>query len=93
MCVSGTICISSRLLPPPGAATTSALRLMSQKLCVIDVCNSTISVCTAGAPRHTNQVFIGALKDLGEMAERTGLEPATPGVTGRYSNQLNYRSR
>ena len=29
---------------------------------------------------------------LREMAERTGLEPATPGVTGRYSNQLNYRS-
>ena len=28
----------------------------------------------------------------GELAERTGLEPATPGVTGRYSNQLNYRS-
>ncbi len=27
-----------------------------------------------------------------KMAERTGLEPATPGVTGRYSNQLNYRS-
>ena len=27
-----------------------------------------------------------------EMAERTGLEPATTGVTGRYSNQLNYRS-
>ena len=27
------------------------------------------------------------------LAERTGLEPATPGVTGRYSNQLNYRSR
>lgn len=26
------------------------------------------------------------------MAERTGLEPATPGLTGRYSNQLNYRS-
>ncbi len=25
------------------------------------------------------------------MADRTGLEPATPGVTGRYSNQLNYR--
>ena len=24
------------------------------------------------------------------LAERTGLEPATPGVTGRYSNQLNY---
>jgi hypothetical protein len=23
---------------------------------------------------------------------RTGLEPATPGVTGRYSNRLNYRT-
>ncbi len=23
--------------------------------------------------------------------QRTGLEPATPGVTGRYSNRLNYR--
>ena len=29
---------------------------------------------------------------LAIVAERTGLEPATPGVTGRYSNQLNYRS-
>ena len=26
------------------------------------------------------------------FAVRTGLEPATPGVTGRYSNQLNYRT-
>jgi hypothetical protein len=26
-----------------------------------------------------------------DMAQRTGLEPATPGVTGRYSNRLNYR--
>ena len=25
------------------------------------------------------------------MARRTGLEPATSGVTGRHSNQLNYR--
>ncbi len=28
----------------------------------------------------------------GKVAERTGLEPATSGVTGRHSNQLNYRS-
>ena len=27
------------------------------------------------------------------MADRTGLEPATSGVTGRHSNQLNYRSK
>ncbi len=33
--------------------------------------------------------MIGALQ---LMAEWTGLEPATPGVTGRYSNQLNYHS-
>ena len=33
-------------------------------------------------------------KDCGflNLAEWTGLEPATPGVTGRYSNQLNYHS-
>ena len=29
---------------------------------------------------------------FGVVAERTGLEPATPCVTGRYSNRLNYRS-
>ena len=34
-----------------------------------------------------------ALQKKGYMlAEQTGLEPATPGVTGRYSNQLNYCS-
>ncbi len=27
---------------------------------------------------------------MGEVARLTGLEPATPGVTGRYSNQLSY---
>ena len=29
---------------------------------------------------------------VSNVAERTGLEPATPCVTGRYSNRLNYRS-
>ena len=32
------------------------------------------------------------LQGLNALAEWTGLEPATPGVTGRYSNQLNYHS-
>jgi hypothetical protein len=36
--------------------------------------------------------FRNSLKLLNNLAERTGLEPATPGVTGRYSNQLNYHS-
>ena len=30
---------------------------------------------------------------LGLFADRTGLEPATSAVTGRHSNQLNYRSK
>ena len=42
------------------------------------------AVETKNAPE--GRIFIECL------AERTGLEPATPGVTGRYSNQLNYRS-
>ncbi len=33
------------------------------------------------------------MTDIKKLAEWTGLEPATPGVTGRYSNQLNYHSR
>lgn len=28
-----------------------------------------------------------------KLAERTGLEPVTPRVTGEYSDQLNYRSK
>ena len=28
----------------------------------------------------------------GPLAERTGLEPATSGLTGQRSNQLNYHS-
>ncbi len=32
------------------------------------------------------------LKGLNPLAVRTGLEPATPCVTGTYSNQLNYRT-
>ena len=32
-----------------------------------------------------------ARENLGGLAGRTGLEPATSGVTGRRYNQLNYR--
>ncbi len=32
-------------------------------------------------------IFFASLR---KVARLTGLEPATPGVTGRYSNQLSY---
>ncbi len=41
-----------------------------------------------GAKRTTSAVQHLELKE--EVARLTGLEPATPGVTGRYSNQLSY---
>ena len=41
-------------------------------------------------PGHKKRVPLGTLFLV--LAEWTGLEPATPGVTGRYSNQLNYHS-
>jgi hypothetical protein len=43
-----------------------------------------VTSCSSPVTRHSSPNK--------KMAERTGLEPATPGVTGRYSNQLNYRS-
>jgi hypothetical protein len=40
-----------------------------------------------------NGAYLAICAVFRNLAERTGLEPATPGVTGRYSNQLNYRSK
>ena len=44
--------------------------------------------------RRANEKALQLKKLQGQLllAEWTGLEPATPGVTGRYSNQLNYHS-
>ena len=43
---------------------------------------------------HTYMVRVAIYGDQIDlnMADRTGFEPATSGVTGRHSNQLNYRS-
>ena len=43
----------------------------------------------APGPEKTKAPLWGALED---MAEWTGLEPATSGVTGQHSNRLNYHS-
>jgi len=43
-------------------------------------------LATANKKTPENQGFILI------RADRTGLEPATSAVTGRHSNQLNYRS-
>lgn len=43
-------------------------------------------------PEKTNGLRDRSRSPLLCVAEWTGLEPATPGVTGRYSNQLNYHS-
>ena len=44
------------------------------------------------APTKKNGLQQYCCNPLILLAEWTGLEPATPGVTGRYSNQLNYHS-
>jgi hypothetical protein len=50
------------------------------------------SAIEADAQKMKNHAVHGGRRGALVLAERTGLEPATPGVTGRYSDQLNYRS-
>jgi hypothetical protein len=47
---------------------------------------------SVGEKRGKTPCALQTLTGQGLVAEWTGLEPATPGVTGRYSNQLNYHS-
>ena len=37
---------------PPGLQKREHSQSLAKKLCVIDVCNRTTDVCTAGAPQH-----------------------------------------
>ena len=47
---------------------------------------------TAKSPHKAGFPLVSGVQfQIPNMAQRTGLEPATPGVTGRYSNRLNYR--
>ena len=47
---------------------------------------ATVATCNKQKAR------ISGPSSVQKVAEWTGLEPATPGVTGRYSNRLNYHS-
>ena len=50
--------------------------------------------CKCGAiliNKKSNKLLINLLDSY--LAVWTGLEPATPCVTGRYSNQLNYHTK
>ena len=58
----------------------------------LDKANANVAGMLNAPPTLNTRAFESLAKPLIELAERTGLEPATPGVTGRYSNQLNYRS-
>ncbi len=50
----------------------------------IDFCATVFATPNKKAPDNQGLLLI--------KADRTGLEPATSAVTGRHSNQLNYRS-
>ncbi len=49
-------------------------------------------VCAHAGRTKKNGLQQNCCNPLISLAEWTGLEPATPGVTGRYSNRLNYHS-
>jgi hypothetical protein len=51
-----------------------------------------VSSKQAKVDKTGNKKGTAVMQSLQNLAEWTGLEPATPGVTGRYSNQLNYHS-
>jgi hypothetical protein len=54
--------------------------------------SSSVPIDVPTVPTKKNGLQQNCCNPLILLAERTGLEPATPGVTGRYSNQLNYHS-
>ena len=70
-------------------AMVRIVRLELTRLAALPPQDSVSTNSTISAEKHRKP----ASRQLKKMAERTGLEPATPGVTGRYSNQLNYRSK
>ena len=54
--------------------------------------NESAIIASVQAHRNTRINRLAGQSPCMKLAEWTGLEPATPGVTGRYSNRLNYHS-
>ncbi len=73
-------------LASPGATAGAVMRRPPQPFALVGI-GPQNKRHKKGAPL----VMMGSAPFL-VLAEWTGLEPATPGVTGRYSNQLNYHS-
>jgi hypothetical protein len=85
---------------PQGPVNWHAMRLGGQDALAVRASKKLRSdelLVTAFAPTRLkmelDRVPLWRGDHVSVMAEWTGLEPATPGVTGRYSNQLNYHSR
>ena len=83
MLVSGAARRRQRKLTPPPKAGSFPFCIQTRGLCFA-AARVVIPPVNANTPSPAN--------GDGVLAERTGLEPATSGVTGRRSNQLNYRS-
>ena len=83
---SGTRVDSGHPWPSPCGRSRCA---QASKSAILPICRLFIFLVSPSSKRKTGPTR-GPVFVL--LAEWTGLEPATPGVTGRYSNQLNYHS-
>ena len=89
----------SRLCPPNQRFAFGFLQISSRPRHPGRSANSSPCRASRRLPPPSECALPGAPQKKGELsfafevlAEWTGLEPATPGVTGRYSNRLNYHS-
>src|SRR5690348_13692469 len=68
-----------------GGRISKSSVIMIRRLCLATKSNMAIDVSSSKKANRVRLFF--------QLAERTGLEPATSAVTGQHSNQLNYRSK
>ncbi len=80
----------NRKSPPPHAGEGWVGAGQDTRSRIRRPCSTSRHACTTHRTHKKKPRQGGVL--LQPVAERTGLEPATSGVTGQHSNQLNYRS-